>query len=175
MEKSADKLLVSTQLLADILGVSRNYISQLVNDYGAPPPESYGQYDPKKFVPWYIKRKDRTHEEELAKQQEAMNKGKERLDLANAKIKEKLFDEMESRLIPREQVEIKFYEQALFFKKGLEALSTMLPPLITGATRQEVTDIVKQKTDEIQRQISNVSFDTNPAKYEFSSDVNKNS
>jgi phage terminase Nu1 subunit (DNA packaging protein) len=158
MKNSPDQILVSTQLLAEYIKVERNYISQLVNGYGAPEPVAHGQYDLKAFVGWFVdhlrKEKKNKKLEDNDPQKRYINAKAEETEMKNAVTRKEL--------IPADQVRYTYGALAALFTKRIEALPGILAPVLVGATKDNITEIIRKEIESIQTQIANESKDKFP-------------
>jgi ribosomal protein L31E len=157
MEKTPEKLIVSAALMAEIVGLAPHYINELVREKGAPRENKAGKYNVTDFVLWYLDYKREEYEAKLKKIQEG--KSQDRLNTANAEIKELQLKQMQGELMPSDQVRLAFGELKLIFQKGLEAMPTRLAPILAGVTREEAQQLIQKETDNILKQIANVSLD----------------
>jgi hypothetical protein len=158
MKKQPDQFLVSTQLLADYIKVDRNYISQLVSGYGAPEPVAFGQYDLKAFVNWYVehlrKEKKKKKLEDDDPQKRYISAKAEETEMKNAVTRKEL--------IPADEVRYTYGALAALFTKRIEALPGILAPVLVGASRENITEIISKEIESIQQQIANETRDKFP-------------
>lgn len=157
MENKPEKLIVSAALMAEIVGLAPHYINELVREKGAPRESKAGKYDVVEFTQWYLDYKRDEYEAKLKKIQEG--KSQDRLNNVNAEIKDLQLKQMQGELMPADQVRMAFGELKIIFQKGLEAMPTRLAPLLSGVTREEAQELIQKETDNILKQIANVSLD----------------
>lgn len=157
MAKSEQKLIVSAAIMAEIVGLAPHYINELVREKGAPRENKVGKYDVADFVLWYLDYKREEYETKLKKIQEG--KSQDRLNTANAEIKELQLKQLNGELIPDNQVKLAFGELKLIFQKNLESMPGRLAPQLDGTGKEKVKEIIQKDVENILKQISNVSID----------------
>jgi hypothetical protein len=161
MEAEDKIIILSARELAMVLAIKNsNYINELVEKYGAPAPFQHGRYDAGKFIPWYIERQRKIEEEKRRKLVETDPEF--RYKTAQAEEKEMKNAERRGKLIPDDQVRYCYGALAALFTKRIEALPGILAPVLVGASRENITEIISKEIESIQQQIANETRDKFP-------------
>lgn len=163
-----EQIKVSTKFLAEHFEVSEKYVSQLVIDHQMPK-IGHNTFDFIVCSKWWWKYREKVHRDEIRKLRERVS-SRERLENAQAELKEMEVLRMKNELVPIDPVRMAMRNLTEIYVKALEALKTRLAPeLIHAKTEQEIIKSIQKETDKIREQIASLPADISAESVEFAS------
>lgn len=146
---------VSSEVISEVLNLNKKYISQLVREKKFPK-ASHNSYPLIEFIQRFIEYKNELNENEKRKIRELVS-NRDRLEKAQADLKEIELEEKQKKLIPSDEVESVMLTAAQVYVKGLEAFETTLPPILVNAKDQsEITAIIRDAVFSNRTQIADI-------------------
>lgn len=147
---------VSSKTLENLFGYDHRYISELVEKHRLPK-KAHNQYPLLDCIKWYINYQAELHEKKIKE----VRKGNSRfrLEVAQAALKELELKEKQNELGPIAQFELAEKNNALLYKKGIEALKSRLP-FDLNLNPEQANELNKQ-CDGVLNQIANLPADAN--------------
>ena len=118
-----NEITISTQEVAALLMVSESYISDLVTREGMPK-IAKNKFNAYQCIQWRLNHLQKISESEKNKIREST--ARNRLEIANATIRELELAEKEGTLAPVKEFELVLMNETMIFKKGIESFSQAL-------------------------------------------------
>lgn len=146
---------VDVETLSELFSLSKSYISELSRKKGFPK-SSYNSYPLFEFTQRFLEYKNELFEKEKRKLRE-LTSSRERLEKAQADLKEIELGEKQKSLVPVQEVESIMLTAARIYVKNLESLETTLPPILINAKDQiEIAVIIRDAVYSSRTQIAEV-------------------
>lgn len=143
-------MIVGTQQIADLIGVTRGRIGQLVKE-GFPKSER-GKFDAAQCVHWYIAFKIKGHEKPASSD---VNEARKKLYDAQVVKTELETSRIKRETIPADEHMIDMNQLAVMFSSGLDALEGRLPGVLLGVNDSGVmSEVIRTEANEIRNNVA---------------------
>ena len=161
--KDLENIEVSPKVLCELLDFANpNYLSNLVNNHGFKK-TARGKFPLVANIKRKFEYQEELHRNEIKKIREGNSRS--RLETAQAGIKELELKEKQGELGPISEFKLALRNEALLFKKGLEALRDQLGFDINLTPDEK--EILNNHINGLLNQIANLPADTNAENYSF--------
>lgn len=144
-------MLVGTQQLADLIGLSRHRISQLVKE--GMPKKDRGKFEASESIQWYIT--FRIKGATVTHKSTDVNEARKKLYDAQVVKTELETARIKRETIPADEHMIDMNQLAVMFSSGLEALEGRLPGVLLGVDDPAVmSETIRTETTEIRTNVA---------------------